>query len=47
MQAYHFDHRGELVEGVTDILLRDLIGNVVDIDGECFLRSAGNGDLKK
>lgn len=47
MEAYHLNNGGKLVEGVTYVLLGDLIGNVIDIDGERFLRSAGNGDLEK
>lgn len=46
MEANHLDNGGELVKSVTDVLFWDLVGNIVHVDRERFLRPAGNRDLK-
>lgn len=46
MQADDFHHGRELVECVTHILFRDLVRNVVHVDGKSLLGPARNRNLE-
>lgn len=45
MQTDDLDDGSKLVEGVTNILFRDLVGNVVHVDGKSLLGPARDRDL--
>lgn len=45
MQTQHLHDGGELVEGMTDVLLRHLVGYIVHVDSERLLRTARYRDL--